>query len=69
MGVRASLVAVTPAAAEITQHATTGRDLKSQLGSAQKKVEEAIAALTEIVSVMPSGSNKTTLQGFITTLT
>ncbi|WP_234775186.1 hypothetical protein [Paraburkholderia tropica] len=69
MGVRTSILAITPLAAETSAAATSGQDLPGMLNFAAEKVADAIQVLNAIADFMPSGSNLTAIQAQITALT
>lgn len=69
MGVRTNLLAVTLSGAEVAALQANGQDGVGTLQFAQQHCADAIATLTAIINNIPSGSNKTTLQSAVTSLT
>lgn len=69
MGVRTSLLAITPLAAEVSTCASDGQDLNGMLNFAAEKVADALQVLNAIQNFIPSGTNKTTIATQITALT
>jgi hypothetical protein len=69
MGVRTSLLAITPLAAETASTAAVGQDLPGMLNFAAEKVADAIQVLTVINNALPAGANKTAIAAQITALT
>lgn len=69
MGVRTSLLAITPTNTEIQTCAGDGQDLQGMLTIAAQKCADAIAALNAISDFIPAGSNKTAIGTQITALT
>jgi hypothetical protein len=68
MGVRTSLLGITPLNTEVSTCAADGQDLNGMLNFAAEKVADAMQVINAILDFIPAGSNKTALQGFITSL-
>lgn len=68
MGVRTTLLGITPAANETSTAATNGQDLPGMLNFAAEKVADAIQVLNAIADFMPAGSNLTAINAQITAL-
>jgi hypothetical protein len=69
MGVRTNIIGITPLAAETAAAAAAGQDLAGMLQLASTKVADAINLITAIEDFMPAGTNLTTLQTAVTSLT
>ncbi|WP_186250797.1 hypothetical protein [Burkholderia gladioli] len=69
MGVRTSILAITPLTAETSTAAANGQDLPGMLNFAAEKVADAIQVLNAIADFLPAGSNLTAIQAQITALT
>jgi hypothetical protein len=69
MGVRTSLLAITPLTTETAATAAVGQDLPGMLNFAAEKVADALQVLNAINNVIPAGSNKTAIAAQITALT
>lgn len=69
MGVRTTILGLTPQASETAALAAIGEDLPGMLNFAAEKVADAIQVLNAINAYMPSGSNKTAIAAQITALT
>jgi hypothetical protein len=68
MGVRTNLLAITPLSTEVAACAADGQDLNGMLNFAAEKVADAIQVLKAIEDFLPSGSNLTTIQTAVTSL-
>jgi hypothetical protein len=69
MGVRTNLLAVTLTNTEVSTAQTNGQDAVGTLEMAAQGVADVIQKLNAILDFIPSGSNKTTIQTAITSLT
>lgn len=69
MGVRTTLLGITPLAAETSTCAQNGQDLSGMLNFAAEKVADAIQVLNAITDFLPAGSNLTSINAQITALT
>ena len=69
MGVRTNLLAIVPLSTETNTCATNGQDLAGMLNFAAEKVADAIQVITAIEDFIPAGTNLTTLQTAVTSLT
>lgn len=69
MGIRTEIIAVSLTNTEIGDAASSGEDLVGMQNLAAQKVADAIQVLNAMTDLMPSGSNKTTLAGYVTSLT
>jgi hypothetical protein len=69
MGVRTSLLAIAPLAAERSTLAAAGQDVDGMLNFAAEKVADALQVLNAINNVLPAGANKTSIATQITALT
>jgi hypothetical protein len=69
MGVRTSLLALTPLTAERSTLAAAGQDIDGMLNFAAEKVADALQVLNAVNNVLPAGSNKTAIGTQITALT
>jgi hemerythrin superfamily protein len=68
MGVRTSLLAITPTNTEVANCAADGQDLNGMLNFAAEKVADALQVLNAIQDFIPAGSNKTSIATQITAL-
>lgn len=68
MGVRTTLLGITPLTAETQTCAQNGQDLPGMLNFAAEKVADAIQVLNAIADFLPSGSNLTAINAQITAL-
>ena len=69
MGVRTTLLAIVPLAAETAACAAAGQDLVGMLNFAAEKAADAVQVLNAINDFLPAGSNKTSVAAQITALT
>jgi hypothetical protein len=69
MGIRTEILAVTPTSGEISTCAAAGQDLTGMINLAAQKVADAIEVLNAMTDLMPSGTNKTNLASYVTSLT
>lgn len=69
MGVRTTLLGITPLSTEVATCAEDGQDLNGMLNFAAEKVADAIQVLNAIKDFLPTGTNLTTIETEIAALT
>lgn len=69
MGVRTTLLAITPLTTETAAAEVVSQDVTGMLSTINGSLAVVIEQLTWLTNVMPSGSNKTALLAEITALT
>lgn len=68
MGVRTTIIGITPLTAERAAAAAAGQDIDGMLTIVANKCAEATIAINAVLDFMPSGSNATTLGAEVTAL-